>query len=145
MPSYKNCKEAMSAAGDKNGCTVIALAQLLNIDYNAANKMAMNNYGRKLGQGMYTFDMLDMYKRELKKSGKTLEKQDKKKILAKVDRKNYRVKTLTSNNIKMANLRGTHVVLTRQHVAVLKGSKVVDWSMNKASHVRSVYKVVKIN
>ena len=138
---YKLCSAQMEDCGDTNGCTVIALAQLLNIDYYAANELARNEYGRKWRQGMYTFDLLYMYKKELAKLGKKLVKLDTKAILAKVDRHNYRVKTLTSNNIKMANITGRCVVLTRSHVAILENNQMSDWTVNKATHVKSVYQV----
>lgn len=138
---YKLCSSQMEDCGDTNGCTVIALAQLLNIDYHAANKIAINKYGRDWKRGMYTGIMLQMYKMELAKIGKKLVKLDTKEILAKVDRHNYRVKTLTSNNIKMANLMGRCVVLTRSHVAILENNQMSDWTVNKASHVQSVYQV----
>jgi len=138
---YKLCSNQMEESGDTNGCTIIALAQLLNIDYNAANKLAMENYGRKWKSGMYTMDLLHMYNKELKKLGKKLVRLSNKVILSTVDRHNYRVKTLTSNNIKMANLEGQCVVLTRGHVAILENGAVSDYSVNKASHVQSVWHV----
>ena len=133
----------MVDSGDTNGCSVIAFAQLLDLNYSAANRIAMNKYGREWRRGMYLGELLKMYRDELKQDGLQLTRLDKRKILEKVSGKNYVVKTLTSNNIKRAKLKGTYLIVTRSHVTIMKGGKVTDWTTNKATHITSVYKLEK--
>ena len=141
---YKRAAKQMDKSGDTNGCVVIALSHMLNISYNEANEIAMKKYGRKFRQGMYTCDLVSMYCQELEKIGKEIIKLDLKTILKKVNKGSYNVKTVTSNNLKRANLRGMHVAITRSHVTTVKGGKVSDFTTNEASHLRSLYRIQPI-
>jgi len=141
---YKRAAKQMHKLGDTNGCVVIALSHMLNISYSEANEIAMKTYGRKFRQGMYTFDLVYMYGQELAKIGKEIIKLDLDTVLKKVNKGSYNVKTVTSNNIKRANLRGMHVAITRSHVTTVKGGKVSDFTTNEASHLKSLYRIQPI-
>ncbi len=138
---YKRAAKQMHKSGDTNGCSVIALSHMLNISYLEANEIATKLYGRKFRQGMYADELVDMFGSELKKLGKELIRLDMNTVLKKVNKGSYNVKTVTSNNIKRANLRGMHVAITRDHVTTIKGGKVSDFTTNSASHVRSLYRI----
>lgn len=141
---YKRAAKQMEQIGDTNGCVVIALSHMLNISYKEANKIAMEKYDRPFRQGMYTYDLVSMYCQELAKVGKEIIKLDLDTVLKKVNKGSYNVKTVTSNNLKRANLRGMHFAITRSHVTTVKGGKVSDFTTNQASHVQSLYRIQPI-
>lgn len=138
---YKRAAKQMENMGDTNGCVVIALSHMLNISYKEANDIAMNKYGRKFREGMYTHELVRMYSDELAKVGKEIIKLDLGTVLKKVNKGSYNVRTVTSNNLKRANLRGMHFAVTRSHVTTVKGGKVSDFTTNQASHVKSLYRI----
>jgi len=138
---YKRSAKQMDKSGDTNGCSVIALAHMLNISYNEANELAMKKYGREFRQGMYSVDLVSMYCDELRKVGKELIKLDLDTVLKKVNKGSYNVKTVTTGNLKRAKLRGMHVAITRDHVMTVKGGKVSDFMTNSANHLKSLYRI----
>ena len=142
--TYTEIAEQMSETNDDRCCTVIALAQLLNINYKEAYDIA-KSHGREHGVGMHWGDMYAMYKIELAKIGYVLNRLSLREILETIDRPNYRVGTLTTNNLKMSGIKGMCVVLTNAHVSVYDKGATSDYCMNKAKHVKRLWQVRKMN
>ena len=133
---YEELKAYAEAIGDKNYCSVIAVAVILNLDYKKAYRLCAK-YGRQHRKGMYTCDILTL----VRENGANAQKVDKDKVLATVDRRNYRVKTLTINNFKMSNYysKGRYLVFVNGHVAAVRNGITHDWSKNKAKKIQLLF------
>ena len=135
---YKELTAVGTAMGDYNYCAVIAVAVVLNCTYQDAYRLCENK-GRKLGRGLCTYSILEI----LDEQGVNYTKVNKDEVLATVDRPNYRVKTLTTNNFKMADIysKNTYLVFVNGHVAAVKNGVTHDWSENRAKKIKLIYQL----
>ena len=133
---YKELKAYAEAMGDKNYCSVVAVAVILDLDYKKAYRLCAK-YGRKHGKGMCTYDILAL----VRDNGANAQSVDRAKVLATVDRPNYRVKTLTTNNFKMSKYynKGRYLVFVNGHVAAVRNGVTHDWSANKAKKIQLLF------
>ena len=135
---YEELKAYAQNMGDTNFCSVIAVAVIMNLDYKKAYRLCAK-FGRKHGKGMHTYDILKLLRLN------NIEYKDLliQRVLETVDRPNYRVKTLTTNNFKMSKLynKGSYLMFVNGHVAAVKNGVTHDWSENRAKKIQLLFAI----
>jgi hypothetical protein len=141
-PLYEELASSTRGYGERNDCTVKALAVAARIPYEEAHK-TLRGYGRRNGHGFYhTFIVKD-----LKARGFKVEPIDPALFV----RKNYpRGKngytTITMRHFAdFQSVFGNRrfLVKVRGHVATYDGSNgLIDWSANRSLRVSAFYEII---
>ena len=125
--TYHVARATLIGLGDRNFCTVIALAFALNISPRAAqNRLAA--YGRRKGKGTTIYVLLAAITAG-GKSWKRLEKHPCTKA-----------KTMGSL-MKTIPRRGTFLIYQTTHVAIVRDGEVMDWSEGRRKRIIAVYRI----
>jgi len=125
--TFQLLKAESRARGEKNDCSVIALAASCDLSYKDAHEI-LRKKGRKAGRGMLTHEILSA----VKDAGKTY--QD----VTEIFKRNY---GKTVSNIENAGLKETYLVITSGHVLTMKDGKALDWTSGRMHRVQSVYRI----
>ena len=125
--SYPTMRQALTANGDRNFCTVIALAFALDISPALAQKR-LRAYGRRKGRGTSIFALLAA----IKDGGKTTKMLEKHPCT--------KAKTMITL-MKSIPKRGTFLVYQTTHVAIVRDGEVMDWSEGRRKRIISIYRI----
>lgn len=121
--TYERLAKASKKHGEKNDCTVKAVAVLANLPYNYAHA-ALAKVGRKRGKGptwgnfFKVLRNLNLWYERVEIEGKT-------------------VRTLEKNLPK----KGRYLITVRGHVLAAVDGKVHDWSSGRLHRINKVYKI----
>jgi hypothetical protein len=125
----------MSAKADKHGetndCTVRALTAATGLDYDICHAQ-LAKQGRKNRKGCHWFI-------EGPKAAKALGFE-----MRKMDRNEYRAKTMITAERDSSLSSGRYCVLVRGHVAAMVDGKVIDWSQGRRHRIAAIYAVSKM-
>lgn len=130
----KQLWDAMSlkseAHGETNDCTVRALTASTGLDYDTCHAQ-LKKQGRKNRKGCHWFI-------EGPKAAEALGF-----TMRKMDRSEYRAKTMITAERDRAFRSGSFCVLVRGHVAALVDGNVIDWSQGRRHRIAAVYEVTR--
>jgi hypothetical protein len=124
---YSAMREALTATGDTNFCSVIALAFALDISPAQAQKR-LREFGRRKGKGI-TLPVLLLAIVEGGRSYKRLTKH-----------RCTKAKTMITL-MKSIPKRGTFLVYQTTHVAIVRDGEVMDWSEGRRKRIIAVYRI----
>lgn len=125
--SFQLLKAESRARGEKNDCSVIALAASCDLSYKDAHEI-FRKLGRKTGRGMTTSEILSA----VTIAGKTHQN------VTEIFKRNY---GNTVAKIENAGLKETYLVTTAGHVLTMKDGKALDWTSGRMHRVQSVYRI----
>ena len=125
--SYPAMRNALLAKGDRNFCTVIALAFALDISPATAQKR-LGRYGRRKGKGTSIYALLAA----INDGGKTATLLKKHPCT--------KAKTMISL-MKSIPRRGTFLVHQTTHVAIVRDGEVMDWSEGRRKRIAAIYRI----
>jgi hypothetical protein len=124
---YAALAEASRFHGEKNDCTVKALAIAGNLTYGVAHTM-MAKRGRKSRTGSLTVNVISA----LQEIGKTIERVS--------ERANFQnVKTIKA--LQSLNLRGCYLIRTAGHILAMESGIVHDWTAGRCHRICEIYRV----
>ena len=139
-PLYEELAGCTRGYGERNDCTVKALAVAARIPYEEAHK-TLRGYGRRNGRGFYHHFIV----KDLKERGFKVEPVDIDSFM----RKNYYVqgrKNITMYHFtRFQSVFGNRrfLVKVRGHVATYDGSNgLIDWSANRSLRVMALYEII---
>lgn len=118
--------ESLIASGEKNDCTVYAVATAFDLDYDAAHKEVADRMNREGGQGVKRSSVLNALAEGTTINGKTVTR------VIKSPTKTYKVygntipRQLRLSSFAKENQDGTYVILTRGHALTLKDGVFMD-------------------
>ncbi len=115
---------------ETNDCTVRALTASTGLSYDDCHAQ-LKRQGRKNRKGVHWFI-------EGPKAAKALGF-----TMRKLDRSEYRAKTMITAERDPMLYHGNYCVLVRGHVAALVNGKVIDWSQGRRHVIKAVYQVTK--
>lgn len=119
------------AHGETNDCTVRALTASTGLDYDVCHAQ-LKKQGRKNRKGCHWYI-------EGPKAAEALGFE-----MRKMDRSEYRAKTMITAERDPRFRSGHFAVLVRGHVAGLVDGKVIDWSQGRRHRIAAVYEVTKM-
>ena len=127
MTLYRDLLPETYAAGEKNDCSVKALAIAANMPYRQAHEI-MRKFGRKNRRGAFNFQILAA----MRAVGLNLENIS-----------NHISNFSTVNRFEQfhGNIKGTFVIFVHNHVLVWKNGKTEDWSAHSRKRIQMVYYV----
>lgn len=127
MSIPQHLKEARTAYGERNDCTVIALSIAAGVDYATAHE-AMRLEGRRNCRGVY----LGQQSRALARLGRKL-----------VSVRMPTARTVTTLERALPS-RGIFWAYTTgyRHVLACRAGKVLDWSAGRRHRIEEIYRVV---
>ena len=118
--------ESLIAAGEKNDCTVYAIATAFDMDYDAAHQEVADRMNREDGTGVKRRNLLEGLAEGTTINGKTVTR------VIKSPTKTYKVygntipRQLRLSSFAKENQEGTYVILTRGHALTLKNGVLMD-------------------
>lgn len=118
--------ESLIAAGEKNDCTVYAIATAFDMDYDTAHQEVSDRMSRQEGQGVKRSSILEALAEGTTINGKTVTR------VIKSPTKTYKVygntipRQLRLSSFAKENQEGTYVILTRGHALTLKNGVLMD-------------------
>lgn len=118
--------ESMIAAGEKNDCTVYAVATAFGMDYDAAHKEVAERMKRQEGEGVARKNVLEALEEGTVLNGKTVTR------VIKTPTKTYKVygntipRQVRLSSFAKENPQGTYLILTRGHALTLKDGVLLD-------------------
>lgn len=124
---YTTLSEASKFHGEKNDCTVKALAIAGNLTYGVAHTM-MAKRGRKFRSGSLTAHVIS----SLNEIGKRVENVSNAASFSNVK---------TIKGLQMLNLRGCYIIRTSGHVLAMDGGIIHDWTVNRCHRIVEIYRV----
>ncbi len=120
------CKSS-NARGERNDCSVLALAVVADLTYDAAHK-AMAEVGRKNNDGARTGQTFTA----LHNLGKTYDDV--------TDRASFaEIKTIKS--LKRLNLKGKYLITVSGHILAMKDGEIHDWTNDRQHRIQKIYRV----
>lgn len=119
-----------AAHGETNDCTVRALTASTGLDYDTCHAQ-FKKQGRKNRKGCHFFV-------EGPKAAKALGF-----TMRKMDRSEYRAKTMITAERDTSLRSGKYCVLVRGHVAAMVDGNIVDWSQGRRHIIKAIYSVTK--
>jgi len=125
---FKTLQESSIFHGERNDCTVKALAIAGGLTYGVAHTMLAKR-GRKFCKGAYTRDVISA----LTELGKTIEY-----VTEHASFKN--IKTIKS--LKMLNLKACYLITTAQHILTMKDGVIHDWTNERLHRIKEIYRVL---
>ena len=132
---YRGMDNRMNDMGDKNACSVIAMAITFSITYQKAFD-EFEFVGRKKRHGVTSFQIEMVASRLASQMGGTVNSVkhiDNLKVVMGV--------TPTINNITRILKKGKYLVITRDHVVACKGGRMHDWSEGSKLQVKQILRV----
>ncbi len=124
---YPLMRQALVQTGDRNFCTVIALAFALDISPAAAQKR-LRALGRRKGKGV----IFPVLLAAISSGGKSYTRLEKHPCT--------KAKTMITL-MKLIPKRGTFLVHQTTHVAIVRDGKVMDWSEGRRKRINGVYRI----
>jgi hypothetical protein len=124
---YAALAESSKFHGEKNDCTVKALAISGNLTYGVAHTM-MAKRGRKPRMGSHTAYVISA----LQELGKNVEHVSERASF-------QNVKTIKA--IQSLNLRGCYLIRTSGHILAMESGIVHDWTANRCHRICDIYRV----
>ena len=118
--------ESLIAAGEKDDCTVYAVATAFDLDYDAAHKEVAERMKRQEGEGVSRKNVLEALEEGTVLNGKTVTR------VIKSPKKTYKVygntipRQVRLSSFVKENPEGTYVILTRGHALTLKNGVLLD-------------------
>jgi len=118
--------ESLIASGEKNDCTVYAIATAFEMDYDAAHEEVTTRMNRQEGQGVKRTNIVQALAEGTTINGKTVTR------VIKSPTKTYKVygntipRQLRLSSFVKENQEGTYVILTRGHAMTLKDGVLMD-------------------
>lgn len=118
--------ESLIASGEKNDCTVYAIATAFDLDYDAAHQEVTDRMNREEGTGVKRRTVLEALAEGTTINGKTVTR------IIKSPTKTYKVygntipRQLRLSSFAKENQEGTYVILTRGHALTLKNGVLMD-------------------
>lgn len=118
--------ESLIASGEKNDCTVYAIATAFDLDYDSAHKEVSDRMQRQEGQGVKKTNVVQALTEGTTINGKTVTR------VIKSPSKTYKVygntipRQLRLSSFAKENKEGTYVILTRGHALTLKDGVFLD-------------------
>jgi len=118
--------ESLIASGEKNDCTVYAIATAFEMDYDAAHEEVTTRMNRQEGQGVKRTNIVQALAEGTTINGKTITR------VIKSPTKTYKVygntipRQLRLSSFVKENQEGTYVILTRGHAMTLKDGVLMD-------------------
>lgn len=118
--------ESLIASGEKNDCTVYAVATAFDLDYDSAHKEVADRMSRQEGQGVRRNNVLNALVEGTTINGKTVTR------VIKSPTKTYKVygntipRQLRLSSFAKENQEGTYVILTKGHAVTLKDGVLLD-------------------
>lgn len=140
---YKALREASEKRGERNDCSVVAVAAVCDVPYEVAHE-TLRKLGRTRGRGTSTFQILEA----CKALGFTTERINRRDKIEQYPGVHGRVlKNITTHHPDRfkAVWRDGHkyLFLTSSHVAAVVNGVNVDWTRGRAKIVNFVYRVTK--
>lgn len=114
------------ASGEKNDCTVYAIATAFEMDYDSAHKEVSDRMQRQEGNGVKRTNVLQALAEGTTINGKTITR------VIKSPTKTYKVygntipRQLRLSSFVKENQEGTYVILTKGHAMTLKDGVLMD-------------------
>lgn len=139
---WRELETASDEFGERNDCTVKALALACDIPYEQAHA-EMAATGRKNGRGHYYFSL----NKAIQAHGKTLVKIDPEEFIAKYPKPHFNLKSVTTHHPdrfkKVWKDGNTYLFYTTRmaHVCVIKDGEMIDWTKGRAMRCDSIYRV----
>jgi len=118
--------ESLIASGEKNDCTVYAIATAFEMDYDAAHEEVTTRMNRQEGQGVKRTNIVQALAEGTTINGKTITR------VIKSPTKTYKVygntipRQLRLSSFVKEHQEGTYVILTRGHAMTLKDGVLMD-------------------
>lgn len=118
--------DSIIASGEKNDCTVYAIATAFEMDYDAAHEEVTTRMNRQEGQGVKRTNVVQALAEGTTINGKTVTR------VIKSPTKTYKVygntipRQLRLSSFVKENQEGTYVILTRGHALTLKNGVLMD-------------------
>lgn len=118
--------ESLIAAGEKDDCTVYAVATAFGMEYDAAHKEVADRMKRQEGQGVARKNILEALEEGTVLNGKTVTR------VIKTPTKTYKVygntvpRQVRLSSFVKENPEGTYLILTRGHALTLKDGVLMD-------------------
>lgn len=118
--------ESLIASGEKNDCTVYAIATAFDLDYDTAHKEVADRMTRQEGQGVKRSSVVEALAEGTTINGKTVTR------VIKSPTKTYKVygntvpRQLRLSSFAKENQEGTYVIITRGHALTLKDGVLMD-------------------
>ena len=118
--------ESLIAAGEKDDCTVYAVATAFEMEYDAAHKEVADRMSRQEGQGVARKNILEALTEGTVLNGKTVTR------VIKSPTKTYKVygntipRQVRLSSFAKENPEGTYLILTRGHALTLKDGVLMD-------------------
>lgn len=118
--------ESLIAAGEKDDCTVYAVATAFGMEYDAAHKEVADRMKRQEGQGVARKNILEALEEGTVLNGKTVTR------VIKTPTKVYKVygntipRQVRLSSFIKENPEGTYLILTRGHALTLKDGVLMD-------------------
>lgn len=118
--------ESLIAAGEKDDCTVYAVATAFGMEYDAAHKEVADRMKRQEGQGVARKNILEALEEGTVLNGKTVTR------VIKTPTKVYKVygntipRQVRLSSFVKENPEGTYLILTRGHALTLKDGVLMD-------------------
>lgn len=139
-PEFQFMMQQTSAMGDRNDCTVKALALVADITYEDAHARLAAR-GRKNGRGWYMEDV----NLELAALGFKVRKVSPAEYIAQYPGQHKNLKNVTTHHPRRfpGVFTGNYIFRSHRHVSAVVNGKLIDWAVNKAIHVWSIYEVTK--
>lgn len=131
------------AAGERNDCTVYAIATAFEMDYDAAHKEVAERFGREEGKGAKRSNILQAMTEGTTINGKTITKvisnpTNTYKVYGNVVPRQLRLSSFVKDNPQ-----GTYLILTRGHALTLKDGVIMD-NLNEPKTRALVQQVIKV-
>ncbi len=136
--------ESLIAAGEKNDCTVYAIATAFDMDYDAAHQEVADRMNREENLGVKRSSILNALSEGTTINGKTVTR------VIKSPTKTYKVygnaipRQLRLSSFAKENQEGTYVILTRGHALTLKNGVFMD-NLNETKTRALVEVAIKVD
>jgi len=142
MPSqYLEVRKGSFGKNENNDCAVVAVAIVCGVSYDVAHA-ELKRCGRKDRQGTYN----SITQQAVKNLGKELKFIPSHEFIRTYPGVHSKLRHVTTHHPrrfpKSFDKSKTYLWSVRGHILAVKDGTVIDWSINKAKHVYSIYEVV---
>lgn len=145
-PKYAEMRSTLWSNGDKNFCSVVALAAMCKVTTEEASN-ALKLFGRVEGKGVCTNTIIRAAEHLGYKMVQVTWKE-KQELIASYPGAHSNLKSITTHHpVRFAKAwagRPDYFMFSRGHVSAYVGGEVVDWAQGCAKRVYDLYTVEKI-
>lgn len=144
---YRNARVDSSSMGEYNDCAVVAVTIACNVPYADAHKV-LAGLGRKKRRGTYRTDTMAAVQK-FGYRARSWSREEMQAVIASYPGTHSKLKGITSHHLRRfpeswkEKAAGTLLLFSSRHVLAVKAGQVMDWSVNSALRITSVWEITK--